>query len=329
MAEEKENRWIRIKNFLTEGSNKVKIFFVLLSVFLWFLSKLSKEGYTAIIDFPVKYVNLEEGRSFGQDPPKKIKVYINSPGFTILKYKLRSFSSLKIDLKGVERNIDSRNSYWLTNSDLSLIENQLDPDVEVRSISPDTVFFDFTHRVKKKVPVVLKIQENYSKDLGIYGEPKITPDSIIVSGAESVIKDIVTISTDELELNGEEELVATKLKLKIPKKKGIEVSNEEVDVELEFSKLTETSINVPIEVVGLPQKYSLKIFPETVKLTYQVAIRDYERVAVTDFRIYTDCSDIENNASKRYLNLQSSDFPDFVKNVHFEPKRIEFILSEQ
>lgn len=324
---ESENKWSQIKSFLTEGSNRVKFFFILLSVFLWFLSKLSKDGYTTVIEFPVKYINKSVDKSLGRRPPETINVTINSYGFTILKYKLRSFRSLKIDLGQVERKLDPRNSYWLTNGDLSLIENQLDPDVEVRSVSPDTVYFDFNKLIKKKVAVNLKLKESFSKDLGIYGKPKIVPDSVFVRGPESIISKIQSVATEPLELNGDKPSLKKKLDLVLPKTKGIEFSAKQVEVELEFSKMTEASITLPIEIVGLLAKYNLKLFPENVKLTYKVAIRDYDRVNKTDFRIYTDCSDIESNSDKRYLTLKSSNYPDFVESIHFDPKRVEFILS--
>lgn len=321
------NKWSQIKSFLTEGSNRVKFFFILLSVFLWFLSKLSKEGYTAVIEFPVKYENSSPNKTLGKLPKEKIKVSINSPGFTILKYKLRSFSSLKIDLGQVERKLDPKNSYWLTNSDLSIIENQLDPDVQVRSISPDTIYFDFNKLLTKKLAVKLKLKETFSKDLGIYGKPIIKPDSIVIRGPESELAKIPFIETELLELDGNEAKLKKQMDLLLPKNKGLEFSSKKVRVELEFSKMTEASINVPIEIVGLPSKFQLKLFPENVKLTYKIAIRDYDRVGSSDFRIYADCSDIESNSDKRYLTLQSSNYPEFIESIHFDPKRVEFILS--
>lgn len=326
---EQENRWAKLKSFVTEGSNRVKFFFILLSVFLWFLSKLSKEGYTTVVDFPVKYQVSSQDKSLGRTPIDRLKVSITAPGFTILKYKLRGFSALKIDLGKVERKLDPKNSYWLTNLDLSIVDNQLDPEVEVRSIQPDTVFFDFNKLVKRMVPVRLKLNESFSKDQGIYGSPKISPDSILVNGPESLIIGIQYIETEELELNGDKLSIKEKLDLNLPKGKEIRFSADQVLVELEFSKMTEASVTVPIEIVGLPGKYDLKLFPENVKLTYKVAIRDYEKVSVADFRIYTDCSDIESNSDKRYLALQSSSFPDFIESMHFDPKRVEFILSEK
>ncbi len=326
-TKEPENKWTQLKTFVTEGSNRVKFYFILISVFLWFLSKLSKDGYTAVVEFPVKYVNISADKSFGRIPNDKIKVSINSPGFTILKYKLRSFSSLKIDLSKVEKKLDPRNSYWLTNSDLSLIDNQLDPEVEVRSISPDTVYFDFNKLVKKKVAVRLKLKEAFSKDLGIYGKPILKPDSVLVSGPESLISKIKFLETEPIELKGDKPSLKKQLDLVLPNGKGLSFSVEEVDVSLEFSKMTEASMSIPIEIVGLPEKYKLKLFPENVKLTYKVAIRDYEKVRASDFRIYTDCSDIESNSDKRYLTLKSSNYPDFIESIHFDPKRVEFILS--
>lgn len=326
---ESQKSRFNIKNILTKGNNKVKLFFVLLSVFLWFLSKLSKEGYTAVVDIPVKYDITKADRKFGKDPLSTISVSLTAPGFTILKYKLRSLTSLKVKLPQVERKLEARKSYWLPNDHLGLVQNFLDPDTEVRSVKPDTVYFNFNKVVQKMVPVVLDIDNQQSKDLKIYGKPIIKPDSIRVIGPEDLLKEIFEVTTEQLTIEGEKEKYKVVLDLIELYEKELKLSDDEVSVSLEFSKMTEATVNIPIEVFALPSQFDLKIFPENVKLTYQVAIKDYDKVSKNDFRIFTDCSKIEMNAEKRYLNLQFSSFADYISNVHVEPKRVEFILSEK
>ena len=321
--------FVKTRNFLTEGNTPVKLFFLVLSIFLWFLIKLSNEGYSAVIEFPVKYQNLGDIRTFGKTPNNKISVQINSQGFNILKYKMRGFASIKVDVSKVERKLNDKYSYWLTNSDLHSIENQLGPDIEVRSVFPDTIFFDFTKLVEKKVAVELKLKKNYSKDLSIYGKPILKPDSIIVRGPESVVRDLGKIQTELLELTGEEESREATLELKLPKNKDLKFSHSKTKALINFSRITEGHLNIPIEIVGLPQQYDIKIFPSSVKLTYHVAIQDYEKVKESDFRVFTDCSSLIEDANKRYLNLESAIHPDYIDYLHFEPKRVEFILSEK
>ncbi|MGB0176884.1 MAG: CdaR family protein [Owenweeksia sp.] len=308
----------------------MKIFFLLLSVFLWFLIKLSKEGYDAIVEFPVEYEKLPANSSFREMPPDRIRVNLRASGFDILKYQLQSFRSLKVDVSRLEQvKAGSRQSYWLTNSNLNFVESQLNDNVEVRSISPDTVYFDFSKVISKKVPVDLKINKNYSRLISIYKEPQLIPDSVLVTGPEELLSEINTLPTEVLNLKAEEESLLVNMPLLLPNNPDLKFSHTETEVRIRFTQMTQGSFEVPIEVLQLPEKYNIKIFPESVTLTYHVAVKDYNKVSPPDFRVYANYEDIANKPEARYLNLAIEAYPAFVNYVNFEPKRVEFILTEK
>ena len=323
---EKASGFIR---FMTDRATPMKFFFLLLSIFLWFLIKLSKEGYDAIVEFPVEYQKLPAKSSFRELPPEKIRVNLRASGFDILKYQLQGFRSLKVDVSRLERvEASSQRSYWLTNSNLNFIESQLNDNVEVRSISPDTVYFNFSKVISKKVPVDLKFNKSYSKLISIYKEPQLIPDSVMVTGPEEQLKTIKTLPTEVLQLNAEEESLMVSMPLVLPNNPDLKFSHTETEVRIRFTQMTQGSFEVPIEILQLPDKYDLKIFPETVRLTYHVAVKDYNKVAPPDFRVYANFEDIADKPESRYLNLAIEAYPAFVNYVNFEPKRVEFILTE-
>lgn len=228
--------WIRVKEyfqkiqtFLTEGNTPVKLFFLALSVFLWFLIKLSNEGYSAMVELPVRYQNLGETRTFGTLPQSKVQLQITAQGFNILKHKLQSFGSIKVDVSKVERKINKQYSYWATNADLHFVESQLGADVKLRSIYPDTIYFDFTRLIQKKVAVKINTENNFSKDISIYGKPVLKPDSILITGPASIVGSMHEIETELLSLNGEEEFRKENLDLILPKEKSLKFSQDEVE----------------------------------------------------------------------------------------------------
>ena len=316
--------------FLTDRSTPMKIFFVLLSVFLWFLIKLSKEGYDAVVEFPVEYEKLPPNTSFREMPPDRIRVNLRASGFDILKYQLQSFRSIKVDVSQLERGASSSNkSYWLTNSNLGFVEGQLNDNVEVRYISPDTVFFNFSKVLSKKVPVELEVNKNYSKLISIYKEPELIPDSITITGPQEQLSRINSIFTELLNLTAEEESLLVNVPLVLPNNPDLKFSHTETEVRIRFTQMTQGNFEVPIEVLQLPEAYNIKIFPETVSLTYHVAVKDYNKVSPPDFRVYANYADVADKPESRYLNLAIEAYPAFVNYVNFEPKRVEFILTEK
>lgn len=315
---------------MTDSRTPMKVFFLLLSIFLWFLIKLSKEGYDAVVEFPVKYENLPSNYTFSEMPPEKIQVSLRSSGFNVLKYQLQPFRSLKVDVDQMEQGAnEGRNSFWVTNNKLGFVESQLGDDVEVRFISPDTVFFNFSKIIEKKIPVELKTEKNYSKLISIYKEPVLVPDSITLTGPETELASIEKVFTEVLSLTAEEESLTVRTPLVLPDKPDVKFSHNEVGVRILFTKMTQGSFEIPIEILQLPEKYDIKIFPESVTLTYHVAIKDYDKITPLDFRIYANYEDVAQKEEARYLNLASEAYPAFVKYVNFEPKRVEFILTEK
>ncbi len=329
-SKEKTNDKDGFLRLITDRSNLVKLFFLLLSVFLWFLIKLSKEGYDAVIEFPVEYENLPSNSSFREMPPDKIRVNLRASGFDILKYQLQGFRSLKINVSRLDRvDATAERSYWLTNNNLDFIESQLNPDVEVRSITPDTVYFEFSKVITKKIPVDLRLNKNYSRLISIYKEPSLFPDSVTVNGPEKELAELNHIPTEVLELRAEEESLSTRVPLILPDNPDLKFSHSSTEVRVRFTQMTQGSFEVPIEVLQLPEKYDIKIFPETVTLNYHVAVKDYNKVTPPDFRVYANYEDIKEKPEARYLNLAIESYPAFVNYVNFEPKRVEFILTEK
>lgn len=327
--EKLQKGWERIRTFLTEGNTPVKIFFVVLSVFLWFLTKLSQDGYTETVQFPVSFKNITEQQSFGEKPLDEINVTITSQGFNILKYVLPNFSKLKINVGEVQKKDSKGRSYWLTNSSLELIENQLGPEVQVRAINPDTVFFDFQKLIHKKIPIKLSLKADFPKSRTIYKKPILKPDSIVISGPASVVNAIKEVITDEIESNATEDSISKTLRLQLPENSDLKFSHKKTTVHIEFTEITEHVLEIPVEIINLPANYQLKIFPEYVSFNFHVSIKDFNRVKPSDFRIYTDFLEIEENPERRFLNLNLTNYPDYIDNVNFEPRRVEYILLEK
>jgi hypothetical protein len=321
-----KNIWNRIVEFTTEGNTPMKIFFLVLAIFLWFLTKLSKDGYTQTIDFPISYKNLSSDQNFGVKPLDNLKVTVTAEGFNILRYVLPNFVKLKVDVADVQRKTRDGRSYWLTSNSLDNIAAQLGPEVQVRSILPDTVFFDFQKLSKKKVPIVLQLEGDLPPSRIVYKKPVLKPDSIWVSGPNSRLAVINEIKTTSWAANANKDSVTKKLPLKLFDEENLKFSQKEVQVKLRFTDVTESSLEVPISVLNIPEGYELKIFPPDVKLNYHVAIPDYNKVGKGDFEITADYGEVGNKLDKQYLKLVLRTRPDYVDYISFEPKRVEYLL---
>lgn len=331
MATDKKKKILgRLGNFpasFIHGNTQPKIFFLLLSIFLWFLIKLSKEGYVTQVDYPVVYEEMPSDKRLISDPPEEITLTIRGMGFSILKHKFRSLSPIAVNV--AELDIPDTNRYrWDTKDKQEVLSAQFDEDIQILEIKPDAIYFDFRSVERIKMKVYLKGKKKYSNIKTMYRPPEIVPDSITISGTREQLAEIDSIFTEPLELKAEEDSVSHTVELALPEEEGLKFSHKEVRVNLVYSSLTEGTVEVPVEVVNPPTDYDLTLIPAKVQVTYRVPIRDFDKIEAKDFGAFVDYQAAKEKDS-RLLEVEFSSMPTYVKKTRIRPKKVEFILTEK
>lgn len=317
----------RLGKVLLAGDNTAKVFCIILSVFLWFLIKLSKEGYTGEINFPVEYTNVPVSKKLLNKPTDQLKVTIRSHGFEILKYKLRSLRPLNIDVSSLDGTSEEHYT-WNTHNRRAVVASQFDGNAEVLDIKPDTVHFNFSLIRSKNVKVYFNGKRQVSDFKTLYAEPEITPDSVMISGSEKALANIDSIFTTSINPDPETDSLVVSVGLKKPAK-DVEINQAEVTVRALYTSLTEGQFEIPVEVINLPKRYNITLFPNRVFIKYQLALEDFSKVVKEDFHAYVDYNDIETLSDARFLTVYLKSTSTYAKKVVIDPKQLEFIITEK
>ena len=241
---------------LLAGDNRAKVFFIILSVFLWFLIKLSKEGYTGEVNFPVVYKDVPANKKLLNQPIDHLKVTLRSQGFEILKYKIRSLRPIEIDISRLDMS-NGEHYTWYTQSKHSMISAQLGDNTEVVNIKPDTVHFNFSLVRSKRVKVYFKGKRQVSDFKTLYSEPVLTPDSIMISGSEEALSHVDSIFIKPIIPNEDVDSLDVVVELEIPGNKALEVVQEKVRVQALYTSLTEGKFEIPVKVLNLQEHFPL------------------------------------------------------------------------
>lgn len=314
-------------------SNKkllVYLFFVGLSTIFWFLNALSKE-YTTSINYPVYYINFPENKVLTNDLPKKLSLRVNAYGFDLLRYKLSTaFLSNPFDVNKYTNNRiegSSLNNYTLLTSNIKeRIEKELSTGIRLEAISPDTIRFQFSPILEKKVPVVLDLKLNYEQQFMKGGAILPEFDSILVKGPQSLIDSIHIAKTELLELLGLKK--DTKKEVDFEKIEGVSFSPKKLTVNIPVERFTEANKNVSIKVDNLPDSVLLRLFPGDVKLSYFVGMNKYENITEDHFDVRVDYLEaIQGDGNKLKVELKRS--PDFVSNVRYYPQTVTFLIEKR
>jgi len=316
----------KTKNINVKKSKKIDVFFIFLflSSILWIMSKLSKE-FTHTVTVSTNYVNFSNDKELHNSPIKSIDMVMKTSGFNLLRYSIIN-KSINIDLNKTQKK--GKKYFFLTNSNISSLQDQLKIDETVLRIYPDTIFFDFGKLSAKEIIINPKVKINYKSGYGIVGDLDITPKKVIINGSNEQIKSINSIDTKYLELKNITEDFEYKLKLEIPKEyHKINFSTNEITIKGIVEKFTQASLEVPFKLINVPKDKTVTTFLKTVKITYIVSLDNYDKIIKDDFKVVCDYDNLENSESN-FLIPMILEKPNLISKIKVSPKKIEFLIKK-
>lgn len=307
----------------------VFLFFLFLSTVFWLLNELSKNS-TTTITYPVKYTNLPKDKVLVKELPSRFELTIEAPGYTLLKYKLSNrLLPLIFDLNQygftIMGNSDEQKFFILTSRIRTGITRQLRSDVQVLSIAPDSIIFEFGEIVMKRVPVVPDLSIEYAKQFMLTGEITIDPDTIMVSGPDLIIDTIEQVYTRKESIANLNQSATYSINLE--EIKNVTYSIRKVTITIPVEQFTEAILDIPIEKVHVPDSLILKTFPGSVTLTCNVGLSNYEKLTPHHFRAVVDYEAIEKKLSNK-LKVSIVKSPEYVRSIRFHPVNVEFIIEK-
>lgn len=305
----------------------VFFFFLLLSVLFWFLTAMNQE-YDTDISYPVRYIRYPEKKVLVNDIPDRLELSVHAGGYTLLRYRLRSrLNPIIFDVNSFSLNRvigDPSTLYILTGIAKDDIVKQLRSEFEILSISPDTIFFQFGDKVSKKVPVEPDLEISFEKQYMQVGPYLVEPDSVTISGPESIIDTIKAAATEPVIMSDLNRSFDMELEMK-PQHK-VEYDPLEVWIQVPIEKFTEASLKVQIEVINMPDSLLLRPFPPAVTVNCQIGLSAYETLNEHLFRAVIDYAEVGNMLGNK-LKVQIIKMPVYIQSVNFTPKSVEYIVE--
>jgi hypothetical protein len=317
------------RKFRFDGKFMVFLFFLFLSTVFWFLSALSK-NYSSIVTCNVRYTNFPKKKFLTGNLPNKLSVKINGFGFSILRHNLTTqFYPVIVDVENLQlrkaSKTDSTKYVGLTSMIYSEIANQMSSDISIIDVNPDTLLFEFTDILDKRVPVKPDVETSFDKQFMMNGTITTKPDYIVISGPRTIISKINSVSTRKkryVKLNEPVKELVSLISVK-----GIEMYQKEVEVNIPVEKYTEASLKLPIEVINRPGGVVLRIFPNQIQISFLVALSEYKKVKANQFRVVVDYNSVVNNPGNK-LKVDVTNSPANIHSQKFEPSYVEYLIEK-
>lgn len=190
----------------------------------------------------------------------------------------------------------------------------------------DTVRIVLAQRTAKKIKLeVENVDFLFEPQYGLYGKPKITPDSIEIYGSEKSLEKITKIETARQTIRKINKTGFYNLKLKSPADKypDVQLSTNYVKIHLPIEKYTEMSVVVPLDLKAQDTSLQVRLYPESAEILLDVALKDYKTINEDMFAAEVR---YDGDVTKNMLPVQISKFPSNVRIKKIKPEQIQYVI---
>lgn len=312
----------KIKKFLTTKDFLVFLFFLVISTALWTLQALRK-NYEMTVEMPINYINLPQDYIITNELPTHLKLSLEGRGSNLVRYRYGNvLEPLQVDMEEVvkgRRNV-------ATIAYLSQIQKQIKSETTIRRILPDSIHYSLEKQKKKVVSVELDAEIDLVQQYTLSDSIQIKPTKITIFGPQAELSKLDTITTEHLELSGIKDTVIVKAKLQTIR--NVRYSDSIIEVRIASEKFTEKNIQVPISTKNVPSNCTLRIFPSTTTLSYQIGLSSYEKVDASSFSLYVDFKEAKKNGKDKLpIKIRKKSSKAF--NIKLKPECVDYIIEEK
>jgi len=318
-----------LKKVYFRNDKRVAAYFVCVAIatVFWFLNALSKT-YTVKIVAPVEYVNFPNNKTLASNLPEKFEMTIRSHGFTILRRKLIFLLgplSFNVNEMTNNRMMENKKTSFAfpTRQFLTEMSYQLSNDIEILSMTPDTLFFRFGQMSQKQVKVKPLVNINLKKQFQISGKVTTEPNTVVVNGPQSTLDTLQFVFTKAKEFNAVDKSIQVKADLSPVKELFFDPQSVELVVPVE--EYTEAQQSIPVMLTDAPANVKVKLFPARVKVSFLVGLSRFSDIHPEDFKLAVSYSDI--GGGKQRLRIKIVSAPAFLYDVKITPEEIEYLIE--
>lgn len=319
-----------------EAASKRKVYIfalcLLFSALIWLFSKLSQETSATFHKY-IQFKEFPEGLVAASQSDSVFHYRVETSGLRLFSaYFLRPADTLRVAAEGlpvIQR--EGRNVHVITDTQImDILSESIEGPATVSNIRPDSVFLELVPSERKKLPVQLNADFQYAQRFRPYGTIRIEPDSVWITGPKTLVDTLEYLTTERWESGPLRESIRTTIALVKPAVlKSVALEKYEVEVEVPVTEFTESSIELNLKI-DCPEEYAtteVRLFPNSVRVIYLVALRDYASVVPQMFSAKVVCPQVQPATDGR-LEVTIEKHPPFVDIIAIKPSFVEYIILE-
>lgn len=301
----------------SEGGRERLVVFIIaliLAFCLWLMVNLSQD-YTLTVDLPISLGVVPQDRALVEDLPQSATVSVNGQGWQLINF-YNNPPNININVGDSEVNL------------LEQVQQQMTlTNVSVQKVQPIMLRLNLEERISKKVPIRSLVEVTFNDQYGFVGSPRIQPDSVTVSGAVSLVENIVEWQTDSVRFENVSRNLSRVISLQDPGEL-LSLEENEVIYSANVAEYTEGEVNVSINTRNLPSGRSVSYSPTSITVRYDVPINEYAEIQDTNiFDAFVTYRQLEEDSSgfvTPQIEQSANDYHITVRS--FQPPSVAYFM---
>lgn len=284
---------------------------ILLSVLLWFFFSMRRSTFIDIT-LPTRVVNLPPGESLSTAPPSSITYRIRGDGLSLLPVY---YNRPVVEIDASQAEID-----------FGLNASEFAGEARIESASPPTYYPQLEPSLEVLVPIRLVADISVASSHEFVDSPRLAPDSVVVSGARSIVTGIESWPTVSYEMSNFRDSLQATLQLADSLGGLVKLGLTQTQLTAVADAFTQGSRKIGIRITGAPNDRTLAILdPEIVTVTYRVRVSDYSR-ALTSSEFYATVlfSEIRGDTTGSVVPMINTPRGLLIRDVEMTPSSLNY-----
>lgn len=303
------------------GNNpKILIFSFIFAFALWLYINLNL-FYSIDLSIPVE-IQSSKSQALSEEIPNSIDVTVNGKGWDLINILISKKLKYNLDISRFKKDTKIITEQFV-NERLNL-----NPNVSVIKINPDTINISFDNIYEKKVPIRNRIIVNPKEGYSIIGNPELEPDSIKIQGASYLVNKIKYFPTEIKIFNNVNSNLTGVINLKDTLSNIIKVDLKQVKFNYNIQLAAEKNFeDITIEINNAPDDKEVLLIPPKVNVSIRGGVEQLAQINSSDIYVAVEFEKLEKD-TLGYV-VPEVKIPHETNLLKIEPQKLQYIIKKK
>jgi hypothetical protein len=294
---------------------------VIFGSLVW-LSVAMREQYTISVAAPFTVTDIPDGWAVRTAVPSSVQLRFRGEGWRLAGLLLGSPPRLDVSYPAVAADL-----HVVTATDVSE-RFAVRAGIQFLGMAPDSIVIGTDRRSTRAVAVVPDLSLSFREGYGQVGPALITPESVTIAGAASVVAGIDAWKTNPAVFADVKAPIDAHVPLQQPAAAPLSLSTGTVHLTVNVQPFAEKTLTgIPVDVDSVPSPKEVILIPPRVDLVIRGGIKQLSSVGPEDFRVSVAYQAIEADTTGAVFYGVAG--PEEIQIVRRKPDRLQHIVRKR